>query len=80
MNNDVIARAFPKSKAIRTVDDIVNEIVQAGPNFKAVTNTLWPFKLSAPNGGINMKRRHFVEGGDFGNREAFMNSFVKQGL
>ena len=78
-NNDIVAKAYP-TKAVRCLDDIVNEIVTCGPNFKTVTTGLWPFKLSAPLGGISMKRRHFVEGGDYGNREAFMNSFVKQGL
>eukprot|EP00760_Papus_ankaliazontas_P003329 PhM_4_TR11555/c0_g1_i1/m.32719/K02937/RP-L7e, RPL7; large subunit ribosomal protein L7e len=78
-SNDVLAHAYP-TKAIRCVDDIVNEIVSCGPNFKQVTSTLWPFKLSAPLGGFNQKRRHFVEGGDFGNREALMNDFVKRCL
>ena len=30
------------------VEDLVHEIVTCGPNFKAATNFLWPFKLSAP--------------------------------
>jgi hypothetical protein len=30
------------------IEDLVHEIFTVGPNFKAVTNFLWPFKLSAP--------------------------------
>jgi len=29
-------------------EDLVHEIFTVGPNFKAATNFLWPFKLSAP--------------------------------
>jgi len=79
-NNDVVTKAFSENKNVRCMDDIVNELVSCGPNFKSVASRLWPFKLSAPLGGINQKRRHFIEGGDFGNREALMNSFVKKCL
>lgn len=90
----------------------MHEIFTVGPNFKAVTNFLWPFKLSAPKvrlrlprswsdqclvvkwpglgqgsdccssitlwaehtmcppqGGVDKKRLHFIEGGQAGNRE-----------
>lgn len=58
------------------VEDVVNQVYTAGKHFRTVTNGLWPFKLSAPKGGMNQKRRHFVEGGDFGNRESLINKFL----
>jgi large subunit ribosomal protein L7e len=30
------------------IEDLVHEIFTVGPNFKAATNFLWPFKLSSP--------------------------------
>lgn len=65
---------------IKCVDDIIHEIYTAGQNFRMVNNFLWPFKLSAPSGGLKKKRVHFVEGGDYGNRETFINPFIKRVL
>jgi len=58
------------------VEDMVNQIYTAGKHFTKVTNGLWPFKLSPPKGGMRQKRRHFIEGGDFGNRETLINRFL----
>mmetsp|Transcript_16051 Transcript_16051/g.22288 ORF Transcript_16051/g.22288 Transcript_16051/m.22288 type:complete len:242 (+) Transcript_16051:62-787(+) len=77
-DNEVVRKALPYCKTIQCFDDIVHELATCGPRFTKVSSTLWPFKLSAPRGGINKKRRHFIEGGDFGNREAYMNQFVKR--
>ena len=41
---------------ILSIEDIVHEIATCGPNFKAVTNFLWAFKLSNPNGGFKGKK------------------------
>ncbi|KNH01783.1 60S ribosomal protein L7 [Perkinsela sp. CCAP 1560/4] len=79
-NNQIIEAAFAKTKEVNCFDDIVDQITNCGPQFKRVTSTLWPFKLLPPRGGINKKRKHFIEGGDYGNREAYMNQFVKQCL
>jgi hypothetical protein len=39
----------------------------------------WPFKLSNPTGGFRTRKfRHFVEGGDIGNREDKINSLIRQ--
>merc|ERR1712183_325132 len=46
-------------------------------NFKKASNFLWPFKLSNPTGGMRVKPNHFVEGGDHGNREDFINKMVR---
>ena len=58
------------------VEDLVNQIHTSGKHFRTVTNGLWPFKLSPPKGGMRQKRRHFVEGGDYGNRETLINKFL----
>jgi len=60
------------------IEDIVHEIYTVGPHFKQVTNFLWPFKLSSPNGGFVKKRTHFIEGGDFGNREDKINDLIRR--
>ncbi|ESL05403.1 large subunit ribosomal protein L7e [Trypanosoma rangeli SC58] len=57
-------------------EDIVNQIYTAGKHFRTVTNGMWPFKLSPPAGGMRQKRRHFVEGGDYGNRDTLINRFL----
>ncbi|KAJ2786191.1 60S ribosomal protein L7 [Coemansia javaensis] len=61
------------------VEDLVHEIYTVGPNFKAANNFLWPFKLSNPTGGwARRKVRHFIEGGDVGNREDKINALVRR--
>jgi large subunit ribosomal protein L7e len=49
-----------------------------GPHFKEANNFLWPFKLKAPLGGLKKKRNHYVEGGDAGNRENYINEFIRR--
>ncbi|CAD6580779.1 MAG: 60S ribosomal protein L7 [Alectoria sarmentosa] len=40
---------------------------------------LWPFKLSNPTGGFKPRKfKHFVEGGDLGNREDKINALIRQ--
>jgi large subunit ribosomal protein L7e len=61
------------------MEDIIHEIYTVGPNFKQVNNFLWPFKLSNPTGGFRTRKfKHFIEGGDLGNREEHINELVKQ--
>jgi len=61
------------------IEDIIHEIYTVGPNFKQVNNFLWPFKLSNPTGGFRTRKfKHFIEGGDLGNREDHINSLIKQ--
>jgi large subunit ribosomal protein L7e len=71
-------KAKYNNDAVVCVEDIVNQIFTAGKQFTSVTNGLWPFKLSPPKGGMRQKRRHFVEGGDFGNRETLINRFLNR--
>ncbi|OAF68693.1 hypothetical protein A3Q56_03565 [Intoshia linei] len=60
------------------IEDLVKEIYTVGPYFKEVSNFLWYFKLNSPNGGWTKKRKHFVEGGDFGNREHHINELLRK--
>lgn len=64
---------------VESIEDLIHEIYTVGPNFKQVNNFLWPFKLSNPNGGFRKRKFfHFIQGGDTGNREQFINNLVKQ--
>ncbi|KAL5529746.1 RPL7 [Sanghuangporus baumii] len=77
-SNTVIEEALGKFD-ILCIEDLVHEIVTAGPHFKQAANFLWPFKLSNPTGGWrDRKFLHYVEGGDHGNREANINKLVRQ--
>jgi len=76
-NNEVIEGALG-SCGIICVEDLIHEIFTVGDNFKKASNFLWPFKLSCPTGGMRVKTNHFVEGGDHGNREDFINQMVKK--
>ncbi|KAI1116201.1 ribosomal protein L30, ferredoxin-like fold domain-containing protein [Nemania sp. NC0429] len=61
------------------MEDLVHEIITVGPNFKQASNFLWPFKLSNPNGGFRPRKfKHFIEGGDLGNREEKINALIRQ--
>ena len=74
-DNKLIKDKF-NNKDLVCAEDLVNQIYTSGKHFRTVTNGLWPFKLSPPKGGMNQKRRHFVEGGDFGNRDTLINRFL----
>merc|ERR1711935_1163272 len=75
-DNAIVGTALGE-QGIICVEDIVHEIVTAGPNFKAVTNFLWPFKLNNPTGGWKKKTNHFIGGGDYGNREEYVNKLLQ---
>jgi len=80
MDNELIEKHLGKY-GIETVEDIVDQIYTCGPYFREASNFLWPFKLTSPRGGYRgRKRRHFLEGGTYGNWERFINFFVKKML
>mmetsp|Transcript_69236 Transcript_69236/g.84895 ORF Transcript_69236/g.84895 Transcript_69236/m.84895 type:complete len:270 (+) Transcript_69236:62-871(+) len=80
MNNDFIEKHLGKYK-IETIEDMVYQIYTCGEHFREVTNFLWPFKLSPPKGGYRgRKRRHFNEGGSYGNWEHHIGSMIKRML
>ncbi|EJD43781.1 60S ribosomal protein L7 [Auricularia subglabra TFB-10046 SS5] len=77
-DNAVIEAALGKHD-ILSVEDLVHEIYTVGPNFKQAANFLWPFKLSNPTGGWRQRKfKHFIEGGDHGNREGNINKLIRQ--
>lgn len=41
------------------------------------SNFLWPFKLSAARGGMDKKRLHYIEGGQHGNREHYIDNLIR---
>ncbi len=76
-DNSVIENALGK-QGIICIEDLVHEIFTVGPNFKQANSFLWPFKLSNPTGGFKGKKsRHFIEGGECGNREQYINELVR---
>jgi large subunit ribosomal protein L7e len=77
-DNQIIEENLGKY-GIVCMEDLIHEIYTVGPNFKQASNFLWPFKLSNPTGGFRTRKfRHFVEGGDTGNREEYINALVRQ--
>lgn len=64
---------------INCFEDLVHEIYTVGPKFKEANNFLWPFKLSSPLGGFEIKRHSFGQGyGAYGNREELINQLIKK--
>jgi large subunit ribosomal protein L7e len=77
-DNRIIEENLGKSGII-CMEDLIHEIFTVGPNFKAASNFLWPFKLSSPNGGFRERKLlHFVEGGDAGDRETLINDLIRK--
>ncbi|GLT28715.1 hypothetical protein SLA2020_036260 [Shorea laevis] len=76
-DNSIIEQALGKYGIICT-EDLIHEIMTVGPHFKEANNFLWPFKLKAPLGGLKKKRNHYVEGGDAGNRENYINELIRR--
>jgi len=64
---------------INCIEDLAHEIITCGPKFKEANNFLWPFKLSSPLGGFEIKRHSFAQGyGAYGNREELINQLIKK--
>ncbi|KAG7290203.1 60S ribosomal protein L7 [Staphylotrichum longicolle] len=77
-DNSIIEENLGKYGII-CIEDLIHEILTVGPNFKQAANFLWPFKLSNPNGGFRTRKfKHFIEGGDLGNREEHINALIRQ--
>jgi len=78
-NNEIIEKKLGRLGII-CMEDLIHEILTAGPHFKQVSNFLWYFKLNTPNGGWRKKNNHFVDGGDFGCREEKINNLIRRML
>jgi len=76
-DNKIIEERLGKADII-CIEDLIHEIYSVGPNFKKASNFLWPFKLNNPNGGWRKKTTHYVEGGNFGNREDKINKLLRR--
>lgn len=76
-DNSVIEQTLGKHGII-CIEDLIHEILTVGPHFREANNFLWPFKLKAPLGGLKKKRNHYVEGGDAGNREDYINELIRR--
>ncbi|KAF2739796.1 60S ribosomal protein L7 [Polyplosphaeria fusca] len=77
-DNEIIEANLGKF-GIVCVEDLIHEIYTVGPNFKQASNFLWPFKLSNPTGGFRPRKfKHFIEGGDLGNREHHIGKLISQ--
>lgn len=61
---------------IKCVEDIVNQIVTCGKQYKRVNTALNVFKLNTPTGGWTAKKINYVEGGDAGFRGDNINQLV----
>jgi len=84
VDNMIIKQNLGES-GIVCMEDLVHEIFTCGPNFKAASNFLWPFKLSSPLGGyvsatrgVANKLIHFSNGGEGGFRGVEINKFVNK--
>jgi len=75
-DNSIVEKRLGR-RGIICVEDLIHEIFTVGPNFKYANNFLWHFKLNNPRGGWRKKVVHYVEGGDFGNREDKINALLK---
>jgi len=76
-NNEIIEKKLGRH-GIVCMEDIIHEIMTAGPHFKEASNFLWYFKLNTPNGGWRKKNNHFVDGGDFGCRDDKINNLLRR--
>ncbi|XP_014216919.1 60S ribosomal protein L7 [Copidosoma floridanum] len=76
-SNAIIEKMLSRKNIICT-EDLIHEIFTVGPKFKYASNSLWPFKLNTPTGGWRKKTNHYVEGGDFGNREDKINELLRR--
>jgi len=80
MDSDLIEKHLGRY-GIETIEDMVHELYTVGPNFSRTSNFLWPFKLNCPRGGYRgRKRRHYLEGGTYGNWERHIQTLCKRML
>ena len=80
LTSNTIVSATLNKFGIESVEDLAHEIYTCGPNFTAANRFLWTFKLSTPKGGFRQIGRHYVDGGDYGNRENLIGELVERML
>jgi len=74
-DNSVIQQELGADGVICT-EDIVHSLTTCCKSFGKVSKFLWPFQLNSPSGGFSKKRISFIEGGQYGNREAFISQLI----
>lgn len=67
-----------QDQGVISIEDLIEEVLAVGPNFKQINNAIWPFKLNNPKGGFVNKRHPFNQGGDWGNRENHINELIRK--
>jgi len=77
VDNKIIEEKLGKRNII-CIPDLIHQVASVGPHFKQCANFLWPFKLNTPTGGWRKKTTHYVEGGDYGNREDKINDLLRR--
>ncbi|MEN2496499.1 MAG: 60S ribosomal protein L7 [Marteilia pararefringens] len=78
-SNEMVAKHLINYR-VSCVEDLIYEIFKVGENFKYLNKFLATFRLSSPRQGIVSKKRHFINGGDFGNRERYITSLINKML
>jgi large subunit ribosomal protein L7e len=78
LTNNLVIEQNLSRRGMICIEDVIHEIFTVGPNFKYANRFLWAFKLSPPVGGFNHILTHINEGGDFGNREGYINALVQR--
>merc|ERR1712002_98993 len=76
-SNVMIEKSLGKF-GIVCMEDLVHEIFDCGKFFKQANSFLMPFKLNNPAGGWRRKSNHYVDGGDYGNRELQINKLLRK--
>ncbi|KAF2353537.1 Ribosomal protein L7 eukaryotic [Trinorchestia longiramus] len=77
VNNEMIERRLGKF-GIVCMEDLVHEIYTVGRFFTLANSFLSTFKLNNPAGGWRRKANHYVNGGDYGNRENQINKLLRK--
>eukprot|EP01010_Urceolus_cornutus_P000753 NODE_1265_length_999_cov_2388.564211_g971_i0.p1 GENE.NODE_1265_length_999_cov_2388.564211_g971_i0~~NODE_1265_length_999_cov_2388.564211_g971_i0.p1 ORF type:complete len:268 (+),score=58.55 NODE_1265_length_999_cov_2388.564211_g971_i0:88-891(+) len=75
LNNGIIEKSLGKHKII-CMEDMIHQLITCGKKFRETAKFLAPFQLSAPTGGLKAKRKHFIEGGHYGNREQYISKLI----
>jgi large subunit ribosomal protein L7e len=79
LSTNAVIKAALGEKGIVCIEDVVHEIFTCGPEFKAVANFLWPFKLPSPRGGFAGKMlNHHNENGAAGQQGDKINRLIKK--
>eukprot|EP01129_Flabellula_baltica_P014923 TRINITY_DN730_c0_g1_i1.p1 TRINITY_DN730_c0_g1~~TRINITY_DN730_c0_g1_i1.p1 ORF type:complete len:238 (-),score=53.67 TRINITY_DN730_c0_g1_i1:81-794(-) len=79
VDNEQIRTHFHREGLV-CVEDLIHQIYTCGEHFKKVNKFFWTFNLNSPKGGFTYKLRHFVEGGDYGNRQEKISALVNRML